>query len=194
MVQTNGRKKLIIASAVVAAVLLIVVAIVVIKNLSADTPTESTTTSKKDTPAISEDSNSTDTAPTVEPETTTPETTVDPAQTATVTIEPMAITAAYVKGIGGFDYQVSRTPSGTKYVEFSSEKLVGTKCTNDKGPFASIIESPTSDESTTLAKKTTVDKTDYGLSLADATCTSDAELLKQYQDAFSSAFSLLKKM
>jgi hypothetical protein len=105
----------------------------------------------------------------------------------------MQITVSYVKVNAGFEYYVMRTASGTQYVEFSSPELVGTKCTDDKGVFASIIESPSTNESTTLSKTTTVDDTKYGLSLADATCTKDPELLKQFQSSFSDAFSLLKR-
>ena len=194
MVQKKGRKKLFTALAVIGALLLIVAVISVVKAMSNNEPSVPTQTSTQDTPSVSDtdESNSTDQPATIEPVAEQPA--IDPETVATVAIEPMTITVSYLKGVGGFDYEVLRTGSGTKYVQFSSTKLAGTKCTDDEGQFASIIEKPSKDEATTLAKTTTVDGTEYGLSLADSTCTSDSELLKQYQDAFSGAFSLLKKM
>jgi len=119
---------------------------------------------------------------------------IDPATVSTVDIAPMEITVSYVKGIGGFQYEVLRAANGTRYVEFRSTTLVGTKCTNDTGTFASIIANPTESESTDLAKTTTVDTVKYGLALADANCTSDNTKLQEYQKSFSDAFSLLKKI
>jgi len=194
MVQKKGRKKLFTALAVIGALLLIVAVVSVVKAMSDNEPSVPTQTSTQDTPSVSDsdESNSTDQPATTQPVAEQPA--IDPETVATVAIEPMTITVSYLKGVGGFDYEVLRTGSGTKYVQFSSTKLAGTKCTDDEGQFASIIEKPSKDEATTLAKTTTVDGTEYGLSLADSTCTGDSELLKQYQDAFSGAFSLLKKM
>ncbi|OJU87609.1 hypothetical protein BGO17_01270 [Candidatus Saccharibacteria bacterium 49-20] len=120
--------------------------------------------------------------------------TIDPATVSTVDITPMSITVSYVKGVGAFEYEVLRAQNGTRYVEFRSSGLVGTKCTNDMGTFASIIANPSDAESATLSKTTTVDGVKYGLSLADATCTSDGAALQKYQQSFSDAFTLLKKL
>jgi hypothetical protein len=193
MVQKKGRKKLFTAIAVLAALLLIIGGVALAKSLSSNNSADPNSTAKKDSPAISDQANSTD-KPTSDVPKATDQPAVDPAKVNTVDIEPMSLTVSYMKGIGGFDFQVLKTPNGTKYVQFSSSKLVGTKCTNDEGDFASILESPTADESSTLAKTTVVDGTTYGLSLADGSCTSNPDLLKQYQDAFSEPFSLLKKM
>lgn len=189
MVQKKARKNLIATLVVVGALVLIVAIVAVVKAMSSSEPPASTETTKQETPEITDESETTDT-PTGEPL----EPTIDPATVTTVAIEPLSITVSYLKGVGGFDFEVLRSANGTKYVQFSSARLTGTKCTDDKGQFASIIENPSADEAATLAKTTTVDGTAYGLSLADATCTTDSELLKQYQDAFSGAFSLLKKM
>ena len=194
MVQKKGRRKLFTVLAVIGAILLIIGIVAVVRALSSNEPTTSTETTKKDTPAVSDEAKSTDKPDTETPEKTPPEAAVDPARVTTVNIDPMAITVSYIKGIGGFDFEVKRTPNGTKFVTFSSTKLVGTKCTNDTGEFASIIDSPGANETATLAKTTVVDGMTYGLSLADETCTPDTALLKQYQDSFSQAFTLLKKM
>jgi len=196
MVQKSGRKKLFTALAVLGILLLIVSVVIVAKAMSNNDSSVPIQTTTQDTPAVNDDTDAskTDEPVTVTPETPTEQPTIDPEKVAQVAIEPMSITVSYMKGVGGFDYEVLRTGSGTKYVEFSSTKLAGTKCTNDAGQFASIIEKPSADEAATLAKTTTVEGTEYGLSLADTTCTSDSALLKQYQDAFSGAFSLLKKM
>jgi len=194
MAQYKGRKKLFTVLAVIVALLLVVAVVTVVKSLTSNKSSDSSQTTSKDTPAVSDKSKATDTPATTQPAETTTQPSIDPATVTTVDIEPASLTVSYLKGIGGFDFEVLKTMGGTKYIQFSSTKLAGTKCTNDQGQFASIIVSPSADESTTLAKTITVDGTTYGLSLADATCTNDADLLKQYQDAFSGPFSLLKKM
>ena len=118
---------------------------------------------------------------------------LDPATVGVIDVASMNITVSYSKGVGGFEYEVLRTPSGTQYAEFRSPDLIGTKCTDDLGTFASILADPQSNESLTLAKTTMVGETKYGLSLASNTCTSDTTKLKDYQDSFNAAFSLLKK-
>lgn len=118
---------------------------------------------------------------------------LDPATISTIDIAPMGITVSYVKGVGGFEYSVKRTADGTNYVDFSSPDLVGTKCTNDTGVIVSIIQSPSSTDSSTISKTVTVDGVKYGLSLSGTSCTANVDLLKKYQASFSNAFSLLKK-
>lgn len=119
---------------------------------------------------------------------------IDPASVDSLDIEPLGVTVSYVKGVGGFEYEVLRTPSGTRYANFKNEGLVGTKCTDDKGVFASILVSPKEDEQATLAKKLSVDGVTYGLSLASAACTSNTDLLESYQQSFADAFGLIKKI
>lgn len=121
------------------------------------------------------------------------ETNIDPSTLGTLDIPSLGITVSYIKGIGGFEYEVLRTPSGTQYVEFRSTGLAGTKCTDDKGAFASILADPKTAETATLAKSITKDGTLYGLSLPTASCTNDAEGLAAYQKSFSDAFLLIKK-
>lgn len=121
------------------------------------------------------------------------ESTLDPANLGTVEVPGVNLIVTYVKGIGGFEYEVLRTPSGTRYVEFRSASLAGTKCTNDLGAFASILVNPQNAEQATLAKSVTVGDAFYGLSLPSASCTSDTESLAAYQKSFSDAFNLLKK-
>jgi hypothetical protein len=118
---------------------------------------------------------------------------IDPSSVSTIDIQPLSLQVAYVKGIGGFEYVVKRSASGTQYVEFTSPQLVGTKCTNDSGAFASIIQNPSKDEAVTIDQSQSLDGTRYGLSLSDDTCTGDTDLLKKYQASFRDAFSLLKK-
>lgn len=199
MVQKWGKRKVIIALAIILVVLAAIGVFNVINMNNKD----------KSDPYVPRDTSSSETdiiTPTdeAEPETDAPEvvkdtepsdsSAIDPATVTTVDIAPMTITVSYVKGVGGFDYQVLRTTNGTHYVEFSSSELVGTKCTNDIGVFASVLADPDTNESTTLAKTTTVDGTKYGLSLEPSTCTSNEDKLQAYQKSFSDAFSLLKKM
>lgn len=120
---------------------------------------------------------------------------VDPSQFAMVDVEPLNIRVAYEKTIPGFLFFIKRTDVGTRYVEFTYDKLKGDKCTNDEGLFMTIIENPsTPEDMSTLAKTTVVDGTTYGLTLASDTCTNDKALLQRYQAAFSDGFSLLESM
>lgn len=193
MVQKKGSRKLVTTIVVIGVLLLVVAGVAIVKSMAQPGPATPADTAQKDTPTVNDKADSTG-GPAVVEGTAATEPPVDPAQTLSLDIEPMSITVSYMKSIRGFDFEVLRSTSGTKYVQFSVAKLVGTKCTDDKGQFASIIENPSADEATTLAKMVTVDGAEYGLSLAGTTCTNDTGLLMQYQNAISGAFSLLKKM
>ena len=123
-------------------------------EVSSDQPSEETAGSPKQEPE----------------ETTEPE--VDPATLGTIDIEPAGLTVSYVKGVGGFQYEVKRASQGRKYLELSNESLIGTKCSNDTGVFVSIVESPNDSEKGSVAKTVVVEGTTYGLSVASPTCTS----------------------
>jgi len=203
MVQKKGKRTIITALAVLVVLLVLIGTIALIRGLNQDkTDTTAQKTSSSNTEAADDPSkDSTQAADPANPDASTDTNTdstenpaPDPATVNTIDIAPMTITVSYVKGIGGFDYQVLRTTNGTRYVEFSSSELAGTKCTNDIGVFASILADPDTNESTTLTKTTTVDGTKYGLSLEPATCTSNTDKLQAYQKSFSDAFILLKKM
>ncbi len=198
MVQKKGKRALLTALSIFVVLLAVVGTIAIIKALNPGTndpyATQTTNESTDDTPTDTTDSPSTTPLPDDDDDgTSDTEPAIDPATVATIDVTPMSLSVSYTKGVGGFEYEVLRRPNGTRYVEFSSPELVGTKCTNDKGVFASILESPASEETATLAKTTTVGGMTYGLSLAAVTCTSNETLLKNYQNAFSTPFSLLKK-
>lgn len=119
---------------------------------------------------------------------------IDPASLNTIEITPAGLTVSYLRGVGGFKYEVLRSNDGRKFIEFRNAELIGTKCEDDTGVFVSILESPNSSEQSTVAKSVDVEGVTYGLSVASVTCTSDSELLTKYQDAFVKPFSLLKKL
>jgi cytoskeletal protein RodZ len=121
-----------------------------------------------------------------------PEAEIDRTNISTIDITPLDISVAYVKGIPGFEFFVQRATNGTQYVEFSSEDLKGTKCTDDQGIFATIVKNPSEIEAQSLTATQKVGVDTYGLSLSEATCTSDAELLDRYQTSFAEAFSLIE--
>jgi cytoskeletal protein RodZ len=195
MGKNTGKRTLVTTLSVLAVLLLVIGAIALFRLNAKPDPyvaqDEKTSDDTSQTTQTPDDSSSSDTATTPQPETSQ---TIDPATTSTIDIVPMAITVSYTKGVGPFEYAVLRAQNGTRYVEFRSTNLVGSKCTNDEGTFASIIADPTEAESTALSKTTTVDGVKYGLSLADATCTSDSAALQKYQQSFSDAFTLLKKL
>lgn len=192
MDRTQSKKRLIVIIAVLAAAVLVVGAVALAFSLKSASNTKPTDTNqatdvKKDTAVTETDSSNSTTA-------TKPVTpTVDPATLSSIAIDPMNITVSYTKGIPGFDFAVKRTADRTEYVEFSAAALVGTKCTDDQGSFASIIKNPSTDESqTTIAQKVTIGSDTYGLSLYGKGCTNNIELFDQYQAGFSNGFSNLK--
>lgn len=199
MVQKKGKRTLFTALAVLLVLLVAIGTIAIIKATSKDKTDpyrtqDTTTTETTDTPKKDDVKQETKPSKPEKDDEEKSEVTLDPATVAAVDIVPMSLTVSYVKGVGSFEYEVLRTTNGTRYVVFSSPELAGTKCTNDKGMFASILANPEGNDSTTLTKTTTVDGTKYGLSLESATCTPNPDKLQSYQKAFSDAFSLLKKM
>ncbi len=197
----NKKKRSFIIVIIVLAVILITISTIAILNAMKGkekdpfVQKEQSTSNTSDTKDSSNQSDNTSdtTKDDTEPAKDSDAEKLDPSTVATITVEPMAITVSYVKGAGGFSYEVGRTADGRRLVSFSSEALVGTKCTDDAGVFVSILQSPNENEKATVSKTTVVDGTTYGLSIASSTCTSDSAALKKYQDSFSQAFSLLKK-
>ncbi len=200
MLQMTGKRKLVTTIVVIVALILVVVTIAIANSIAnkndpyLQSKTEETSDTTKDAAEESTDTTDSENSSSIAETTSEPKSTIDPETLTTVNIEPMSLTVSYVKGVGGFEYSVMRRPNGTQYVEFYSSELAGTKCTGDQGAFASILEAPSSDEASTLSKKTTIGTTTYGLSLSATSCTGNPDLLAQYQKSFSDAFTLLKKM
>lgn len=119
----------------------------------------------------------------------------DPSTLSSVAIQPLGVTVFYAKNTPGFEYEIKKTADGTQYVEFTAQELIGTKCTDDEGLFASIVQNPmSSEDQTTVSETVKVGNDTYGLSLAGAGCTSDGALLGQYQDGFKKGFSSLQAL
>lgn len=197
----NAKRKniILIAAAVLALVVGVIVVILVNQDKKSDNDASKqgneTSTNRGDEPAKTEDpepaeKNEDESKPANEDDSIE----IDPTTLATVDIEPANIKVSYIKGAGGFEYEVLRSKDGRKYVELRSPDLIGTKCEDDNGVFVSILESPNDSESATVSKRVTVDGTEYGLSVASATCTSKPEALAKYQDSFTKAFKLLQKL
>jgi cytoskeletal protein RodZ len=195
MARTQGKKRLIAAIVVLGIVLLIVGVIVVAKNVSQKPATKTTDTSKTSAD-ITKDASTTETD-TTDPSTTntTASPSVDPATLTSIDVQPLGIAVSYTKGVGAFNFEVKKTADQTQYVEFSSTDLAGTKCTDDNGLFASIIKNPSSSEvQATITQTVKVGNDTYGLSLAGKGCTSNPDLLDQYQTAFTNGFPSLKAL
>lgn len=201
MVKKRGKQTLLTAGAVLFVLLVLIGVVALLQGLNGDPQsareqtldTSQTTEEPVPQPLPDETEDVTPTQADDAPE-GAEATQLDPATVATVDIEPMELRVSYVRGVGGFEYLVQRTTSGTEYVEFKSPELVGSKCTDDQGAFATILESPNDNEASTISSKTTVEGTEYGLSLVASNCTNNVELLERYQASFSDAFSLLKKI
>lgn len=190
MAKVQSKKRLLIAGSILGLLLLMIGTVAILQYLNKPAEQTPDTTAETTEPEEQEPSPQTETD---KEEAAVAETTVDPATLASIDIDPLGITAFYTRGVGGFEYSVKRTSSGTRYVDFSSPELVGTKCTDDEGIFASIIEGVKAEEdNTTISKTVKVGETIYGLSLSGNNCASNVELLKDYQMAFSNGFGELK--
>lgn len=187
------KKRAIVITAVLVVVLLVAGAVALTKKTTPSTPVSSDTstngTPSKDTTT---ETDATDTAPTSE--TSTQPVTADPDTLTSVAIEPLGVTVFYAKGTPGFEFEVLRTNDKTEYVQFTASALVGTKCTDDTGAFATILKNPSATEAQTTSQKMKVGDDMYGLSLSSSGCTSDVELLTQYQDGFKSGFANLSAL
>jgi hypothetical protein len=172
--------------------LLVVGGIVLWQNVFSSRATEPTDQSTVQEEAPAEDTPAQDDTPAVEETPADP--VIDPSTVNTIDITPLSIVVTYGKTLPGFGFEVKRAASGTQYAEFTSERLIGTKCTDDSGLFATIIKNPSETESSTIVKTKKLDSDTFGLSLAGDNCTSDTELLKQFQGSFSDNFSALRKL
>ncbi|MFY9227857.1 MAG: hypothetical protein WAO28_00825 [Candidatus Microsaccharimonas sp.] len=192
MAKGQGKTGLIITIVVLGLTVLVVGAIAFWQNGSRQADQKATDTTETASP----EETATDTpAKTEETDTPTPAADVDPATLSSIDIEALSITVFYTKGLPGFEYSIKKTADNTQYIEFTAPKLVGTKCTDDTGSFASIVKNPSSPENqSTISATTKVGDDTYGLSLAGKNCTPDEALLDQYQTAFSNGFSSLKAM
>lgn len=179
---------------VILGIVLVIVGAIVLTKKPQDTSTTTTTDTSKTTSPAKDTTTETDAANESSTPTQTPVTTVDPETLTSIDIEPLGITVFYSKGTPGFEFSVLKTADQTQYVEFTSSDLVGTKCTDDQGAFASIIKNPSSNEAQTTSQTVKVGNDTYGLSLASAGCTSNADLLNQYQEGFKNGFSSLKAL
>lgn len=194
MTKAQSKKGLITTIVILGLTLLIVGGILIWQNQNSNNNTAPADDSSETTQPADEEVMTTDDTPSDVPnDSEIP--TVDPSTLDSIDIEPLSIAVLYTKGTGGFEFEVLRASDGTRYVEFSNSALVGTKCSDDNGVFATIIESPASPEDSSLISETVVvDGTTYGLSLATDTCTANPDLLKDYQSGFINGFSQLKKI
>ncbi|RWZ78857.1 MAG: hypothetical protein EOT05_03880 [Candidatus Microsaccharimonas sossegonensis] len=177
---------------VVVGIVLVVIGAVLLTKKPQDTAKTNPTDTTKNAPTTKNNPTETDAANVSASATQASATSVDPATLTSIDISPLGIAVFYSKGTPGFTFTVLKTANQTQYVEFASSNLIGTKCTNDQGAFASIIKNPSSTETQTTSQTVTLGNDTYGLSLSSAGCTSNVDLLNQYQDGFKTGFSRLK--
>ena len=193
MASTQGirsKKSLILISIILGVALVVVGGFVFAKSMTTPTKVATTNVPDQTTKDTTTETDATHSQSSVAASTTPA---VDPSTLNSIDVQPLGITVSYTKGTPGFAFDVQKTANQTQYVEFTSTDLVGTKCTNDQGIFATIIKNPTSTEDkTTLTATTKVGSDTYGLSLTSADCTSNTDLLATYQTGFKNGFSSLK--
>ena len=189
MVKAQAKKRLIVTLIVLAVILLVVAGVYARYTSQTRSDTDTKTTSAADIPPKA---TTTETDKAEETKPASEAVAVDPESLSSVAIEPLGVTVFYTKGTPGFDYSIKKTADSTQYADFTSTDLVGTKCTDDDGLFASIIKNPASSGAdTTISKTVKVGDDTYGLSLTGAGCTNNTELLSKYQNGFSEGFTSL---
>jgi len=192
MVKTQGKKKLIVTVIALAVVLLVIVGIYVRAASMTESETSKEMTGSSDT---SVDTTATKPEKTDEEKLTTDVAAVDPETLTSIAVEPLGVTVFYSKGTPGFDFQVNKAADGTQYADFTSNDLVGTKCTDDQGIFASIVKNPTAGgEDAFISEKVKIGENTYALTLSGAGCTNNTDLLNQYQAGFKAGFGNLSAL
>lgn len=193
MARIQSKRGLIVTIIIVVIVLLVAGAAVLTRKSNQASITPATDTSKNAAPTkdTTTETDVTD-APSSTTQTTTPA--VDPATLTSIDVAPLGVTVFYSKGTPGFEFTVLKTADQTQYAQFTSSDLVGTKCTDDQGAFASIIKNPSANEAQTTSQTVKVGNDTYGLSLASAGCTGNPDLLTQYQTGFKNGFASLKAL
>lgn len=188
----QGRTKLTVIIVALVIVILAVVVFAIVQHNNVKRPV-SVVKDATNQVASKDTTTETDAADTATPVTTP--STPDPSTLSTIAVDALGVTVAYTKGTPSFEYSVEKTDDNTQYAEFTAADLVGTKCTDDQGLFASIIKNPTSTEDqTTIAQTVKIGSDTYGLSLASPGCTANTDLLSQYQSGFKDGFSSLKAL
>lgn len=186
------KKRLIVIGATLAVLLLVVVIAGVVAVLSQGGTKDPYKTNDTQPPVSTPAEPAETSAPASRPaQADTPS--IDPTTVSTVTIEPLGVIVSYKKGIG-FEYAVKRADAGTQYVDFSNASLVGNRCTNDQGIFASIIKNPTGTDAAAVTTTKKVGNDTYGLILPGVGCTGDPTAFATYQASFKDAFPLLKPL
>ena len=191
MAQSRAKQTVITAAIVLVILFAVIAAMLFIRSQTSSQGSTDVETINVETEQTVEVEDEDTSATTPIPDEEEPVAKPDAANFTTIAIDPLAINIYYTKGTGPFEFAVLRTPGGTRFVEFRAPSLIGTKCTDDLGAFASIIEDPKESDSTTLAESIQVGANSYGLSLATDACTSDAGLLSKYQSAFRDGLPLL---
>lgn len=183
-----GRLVTIVAFVVV---LLIIGGVIALDKANQPTPAVVTPDASQHATTTKDTTTETDATEAASATNTTKIPSVDPATLTSVDIAPLGVTVFYSKGTPGFEYTVLRAADATQYAQFTSSDLIGTKCTNDEGVFASIIQNPSTNDAQTISQTVKVGNDTYGLSLASPGCTSNIDLLTKYQDGFKNGFANL---
>lgn len=191
MAKTQGKTRFVVAGVVIVVILLAIGAVLLTRKSTPPVAPGTSSTSSDTTKDTTTETDATDVAPAT-PKTDSPA--VDPATLTSLAVQPLGVTVFYSKGTPGFEYAVLKTGDGTQYAQFTSADLIGTKCTDDEGVFASIIKNPSNSEAQTTSQIVKVGNDTYGLSLASAGCTSNSDLLAKYQTGFKNGFSSLQAL
>lgn len=191
---TQGKTGRIVAIVTFIVVLLIIGGVILLDKANHHAPVAVTSDTSKNTPVTKDTKTETDITETdaTSKEEKTPS--VDPATLNSIDVEPLGVKVFYSKGTPGFEFSVLRAADKTQYAQFTSSDLIGTKCTDDEGVFASIIQNPSENDAQTISQTVEVGDDTYGLSLASAGCTSNTELLTIYQDGFKNGFAHLSSL
>lgn len=183
-----GRRIVFIGIAVVVGVALLTGGVLLLRHpKSSDQTTASssnTSVSSKKTDAAKK---TTDTDTTKVSTPTAP----DPSTIKQLEIAQLNVVLGYSNTLPGMSYSIGKTTAGTTYVQLANDQLIGDKCTDDEGVFATILKDPSSTDNTTVSTTVKVGNDTYGLALPSDACTADQDLFDQYQTSMKQNFPFL---
>lgn len=184
-----GRRIIFISIAVVVCIALVTGGALLLRHPSANQPATSTGPSVVTTSSQTSKSNSDKSSS--KSDSSTKPTAPDPSTVKQLEIAQLNVTLDYSNTLPGMSYSIGRTSGGTTYVQLANDQLVGDKCTDDSGVFATILKDPSSTDSTTVSTTVKVGDDTYGLALPSDSCTGDKDLFDEYQTSMKQNFPFL---
>jgi len=163
-------------------------------DISGSSDAISSASSSKKTATATQSNGQSDAPSTALASSTSQPTPPDPSTIKQLHIAQLGLVIDYANTLPGMSYSIGKTTAGTTYVQLSNTQLIGDKCTDDDGVFATILKDPTVTDSVTVSMVTKVGDVTYGLALPSGACTGNLALFNQYQASMKQDFSFLRSV